>query len=58
MKYSVIVLCSAHLLMDGIVSVMTQSFHTTKNTKLIGFAGDKFAIKTDTVLFSSTVLPI
>jgi hypothetical protein len=40
MKYSVILLCSAHLLMDGTVSVMTQSFHTTKNTELIGLAGD------------------
>jgi hypothetical protein len=40
MKYSVILLCSAHLLMDGTVSVMTQSFHTMKNTELIGFAGD------------------
>jgi hypothetical protein len=42
MKYSVILSCSAHLLMDGTatVSVMTQSFHTTKNTELIGFAGD------------------
>ena len=40
MKYSVILLCSAHLLMDGTVSVMTQSFHATKNTELIGFAGD------------------
>jgi hypothetical protein len=39
-KYSVIVLCSAHLLMDGTVSVMTQSFHTTKNTVLIGLAGN------------------
>jgi len=26
--------------LDGTVSVMTQSLHTTKNTELIGFAGD------------------